>query len=296
MGHAKVVKSGPYFSRYQVKFRRRREGKTDYRARLRLCLQDKNKYATPKYRVIVRFSNRDITCQLAYATVAGDVIVAAAYAHELPNYGLPGKCGLKNYAAAYATGLLLARRVLAKFGLDKAYEGKEEADGEMYSVEPNEEGPRPFFCVLDTGLKRTSTGSKVFGALKGCLDGGLDMPYSEKRFVGYEVEKKELDTEVLEKYLFNGHVGEYMEEMEEESPDKFDAHFAKYHEAELTYENMEDVYKEMHEKIRENPVKAPKPRSKPSEKKVWKMKKITYEERKERLKAKLAEIMAGDDE
>jgi len=52
----------------------------------------------------------------------------------------------------------------------------------------------------------------------------------------------------------------------------------------------------MHEKIRENPVKAPKPRSKPSEKKVWKMKKITYEERKERLKAKLAEIMAGDDE
>lgn len=94
------------------------------------------------------------------------MIVAAAYAHELPNYGLPGKCGLKNYAAAYATGLLLARRVLAKFGLDKAYEGKEEADGEMYSVEPNEEGPRPFFCVLDTGLKRTSTGSKVFGALK----------------------------------------------------------------------------------------------------------------------------------
>ena len=63
MGHAKVVKSGPYFSRYQVKYRRRRSGKTDYRARLRLCLQDKNKYSTPKYRVIVRFSNTDITCQ-----------------------------------------------------------------------------------------------------------------------------------------------------------------------------------------------------------------------------------------
>lgn len=80
---------------------------------------------------------------------------------------------------------------------------------------------------------------------QGCLDGGLDMPYSEKRFVGYEVEKKELDTEVLEKYLFNGHVGEYMEEMEEESPDKYEAHFAKYHEAELNYDNMEDVYKEV---------------------------------------------------
>ena len=34
----------------QVKFRRRREGKTDYFARKRLVVQDKNKYNTPKYR------------------------------------------------------------------------------------------------------------------------------------------------------------------------------------------------------------------------------------------------------
>lgn len=39
---------------------------------------------------------------------------------ELPRYGL--KVGLTNYAAAYCTGLLLARRVLAKLGLDKHYE------------------------------------------------------------------------------------------------------------------------------------------------------------------------------
>ena len=43
MGYVKVVKSSSYFSRYQVKYRRRRSGKTDYRARLRLCSQDKNK-------------------------------------------------------------------------------------------------------------------------------------------------------------------------------------------------------------------------------------------------------------
>ena len=73
--------------------------------------------------------------QLAYATIAGDVVVAAAYAHELPKFGLPGAVGLKNYAAAYATGLLLARRALTKFGLAEAYEGKEEADGELYTVE-----------------------------------------------------------------------------------------------------------------------------------------------------------------
>lgn len=64
------------------------QGKTDYRARLRLTTQDKNKYNTHKYRMVVRFSNKDITCQIVYAAIAGDVVVAAAYAHELPKYGL----------------------------------------------------------------------------------------------------------------------------------------------------------------------------------------------------------------
>lgn len=104
-----MVKSKAYFKRFQVKFRRRREGKTDFYARKRLVVQDKNKYNTPKYRMIVRLSNKDITCQIAYARLEGDRIVAAAYSHELPRYGV--KVGLTNYAAAYCTGLLLARRV-----------------------------------------------------------------------------------------------------------------------------------------------------------------------------------------
>lgn len=37
------------------------------------------------------------------------MIVCAAYSHELPKYGV--SVGLTNYAAAYCTGLLLARRV-----------------------------------------------------------------------------------------------------------------------------------------------------------------------------------------
>lgn len=41
------------------------EGKTDFFARKRLVIQDKNKYNTPKYRMIVRFSNRDIVCQVS---------------------------------------------------------------------------------------------------------------------------------------------------------------------------------------------------------------------------------------
>uniref|UniRef100_A0A5F9DQG3 Large ribosomal subunit protein uL18 n=1 Tax=Oryctolagus cuniculus TaxID=9986 RepID=A0A5F9DQG3_RABIT len=106
MGFVKVVKNKAYFKRYQVKFRRRREGKTDYYARKRLVIQDKNKYNTPKYRMIVPVTNRDIICQIAYARIEGDMIVCAAYAHELPKYGV--KVGLTNYAAAYCTGLLLA--------------------------------------------------------------------------------------------------------------------------------------------------------------------------------------------
>ena len=105
----KLVKNKAYFKRFQVKFRRRREGKTDYFARKRLVVQDKNKYNTPKYRMIVRSSNKDVCCQIAYARLEGDKIVAAAYSHELPRYGV--KVGLTNYAAAYCTGLLLARRV-----------------------------------------------------------------------------------------------------------------------------------------------------------------------------------------
>ena len=60
-----------------MKYKRRRQGKTDYRARLRLCTQDKNKYNTPKYRLVVRFTNTDVVCQVAYATLSGDVVVSA---------------------------------------------------------------------------------------------------------------------------------------------------------------------------------------------------------------------------
>merc|ERR1712003_219697 len=113
------------FKRYQVKFRRRREGRTDYFARKRLVVQDKNKYNTPKYRLIVRSSNTDISCQIAYARLEGDIVICAAYSHELPRYGV--KVGLTNYA-----GLLLARRVLQKFKLDTVYEGNTNVDGTMF--------------------------------------------------------------------------------------------------------------------------------------------------------------------
>ena len=73
MPFVKVVKNKAYFKRYQVKYRRRREGKTDYRARKRLICQDRNKYNSPKYRLVVRFTNQHCICQIVYSEIVGCV-------------------------------------------------------------------------------------------------------------------------------------------------------------------------------------------------------------------------------
>ena len=192
-GFIKVLKTGAYMKRYQVKYRRRREGKTDYQARRRMSIQDKNKYNSTRYRLCVRITNKDVICQFIQPKITGDHCMVAAYSHELPKYGV--EVGLTNYAACYATGLLAARRLLKKLGLDDKYEGQEEPDGEMFLVE-HEDGPRPFTCVLDVGLVRTTTGNRVFGALKGAVDGGVNIPHSEKRFPGYDRDAKDYDAEV----------------------------------------------------------------------------------------------------
>jgi len=270
--------------RFQVKFRRRRAGKTDYRNRKFLILQDKNKFNTPKYRLVIRISNRDVVAQIAYATMAGDKIVSAAYAHELPRYGL--KVGLTNYAACYALGLLIARRTLHKFKLDEAYEGNTDNLGEDYQVEHNEDGPRPFKCYLDCGIAKTSTGARIFGFLKGALDGGLDVPHSEKRFAGYMAEESKLDEEIVHKYIHGGHVSEYMEELQEDEPEKYKEIFGAFIEEGLEPDDMEEYYEKAHEAIREDPSPQKKEPSK-AEKKSWHQKKLTLEERKANLKLKV---------
>ena len=118
-------------------------GKTDYQARRALIAQDKNKYNTPKYRFVVRFTNKRVICQIVYATIAGDVTVCQADSLELDRYGL--KAGYTNYPATYATGLLCARRMLTKYNLAETYEGKTEDLGEDYHVEA-EGDARPFKC------------------------------------------------------------------------------------------------------------------------------------------------------
>lgn len=299
-------KTKAYFSRYQVKFRRRREGKTDYRQRKRLCAQDKNKYQSPKYRLVVRFTNTKVICQIAYALVDGDRILCQAQSTELGRYGLT--VGLKNYAAAYCTGLLCARRLLQKVGLDELYEGNTEVDGEVvsteydkktYYVEEVDDEKRPFRALLDVGCKPTTTGARVFGAMKGAADGGLDIPHSEKRFPGYDRDAKEYDADMHRERIFGGHVSEYMEYLEEEDNQKYKEHFATYIDADVEGDGLEELYESVHEAIREDPSPSEKKDFTPD--KSFKRKaKLTYDERKAAVEAKKQakrdELEAEDDD
>jgi len=284
MGFVKVVKNKAYFKRYQVKFKRRREGVTDYYARKRLIFQDKNKYNTPKYRMVVRFTNKDIVAQIVYARIEGDMVVCAAYAHELPRYGV--KVGLTNYAAAYCTGLLLARRLLKKFNLDQTYEGQVEADGEDFYVEDVDGAPGAFRAYLDVGLARTTTGARVFGALKGAADGGIDIPHSNRRFPGYDAESKEFSPQVHRDHILGKHVADYMSYLEENDEEAYKRQFSQFIKNNIAPGKVEEMYKKAHAAIRADPEARKADKKEPAVKKRWNRIKLSKSQRMARVTQK----------
>jgi len=130
-------------SRYKLAFKRRREGKTDYRARLNLIGLDKS-------RLVVRITNQHTIAQIINVKVNGDETVVSAHSNELKNMGWLGSG--KNTSAAYLTGFLLGKKAL-KAGITAA--------------------------VLDIGLKSSTKGAKIFAALKGAVDAGLKVPHGD---------------------------------------------------------------------------------------------------------------------
>ncbi|KAK5135886.1 60S ribosomal protein L5 [Meristemomyces frigidus] len=302
MPFAKLKKNSAYFSRFQVKYKRRRSGKTDYYARKRLITQAKNKYNAPKYRLVIRFTNKDIIAQIVTSEITGDKVFVAAYAHELKRYGVTH--GLTNWAACYCVGLLIARRALAKLDLADTFEGVEEPDGEYKLTEAAEkdgEERRPFKCYLDVGLGRTSTGARVFGAMKGASDGGLYIPHSDKRFPGYDVESKELDAETLRKYIFGGHVAEYMETLADDDEERYKGQFGGYIGDEIEADGLEELYAEAHSQIREDPLKKDEDEGEKKTKEEWKAEgkkhrqnKLSYEQKQERVQEKIKAKLAAD--
>uniref|UniRef100_A0A2K5NXP7 Large ribosomal subunit protein uL18 C-terminal eukaryotes domain-containing protein n=1 Tax=Cercocebus atys TaxID=9531 RepID=A0A2K5NXP7_CERAT len=267
MGFVKVIKNKAYFKRYQ--------GKTDYYAWKRLVMQNKNKYKTHKYRMIIRVTNRGIICQIAYARIEGDMIVCAAYANELPKYGV--KVDLTNYAAAYCIGLLLARRLLNRFGMDKICECQVEGTGDEYNVENSHGQPGAVTCYLDAGLARTNTGNKVLGALKSAVDGGLSIPHK-----------------VHQKHIMGQDVADYMNYLMKEWEDAYKKQFSQYVKNSITSDMMEEMYKKAHAPIRENPVYEKKPK-KEVKKKRWNHAKTSLARKKDRVTQKKANFLRAQE-
>merc|ERR1712127_1083531 len=94
---------------------------------------------------------------------------------------------------------------------------------------------------LDVGLARTTTGARIFGAMKGAVDGGIDIPHSTKRFPGYDSETKE----------FN--VADYMRQLMDDDEDAFKRQFSQFVKNGVVADNVESMYKNAHAAIRANP-------------------------------------------
>ena len=285
MGFTKVVKNKAYFKRYQVKLRRRREGKTDYYARKRLVTQDKTKYASPKYRFVVRITNRDVICQLIFSKIVGDRVMCSAYAHELPRYGVP--VGHNNYAGCYATGLLLARRHLKNLGLDSSYVGNTGNIGDDFLAAPTQvDQRRPFKALLDVGLKRTTSGARIFAALKGACDGGLAIPHTAKRFIGSKGERT--DPAKLRSYILGGHVANWMNVLKERDEAAYKRHFSKYIAHGITSDSLEQLWLSAHEKIRADPTHKSTAKPAPASHPRHSTKARTLSQRQDRIRQILA--------
>ena len=133
--------------RYRVPFRRRREGKTNYRSRRALVLS-----RVP--RLVVRLSLKHAIVQVIEAESIGDKVLVSAHSNELAKaYGWLSNRG--NIPSAYLTGLLCGFKAMAN-GVDKAF--------------------------LDIGLHIPSKGTRIFAALKGVVDAGVEVPHSEDIF------------------------------------------------------------------------------------------------------------------
>lgn len=136
-----VMATGP---RYKVPFRRRRQGRTDYRGRLSLI-------KSGKHRAVVRRSNKHVRIQLVSYDDKGDVVVATAVSTELAKLGWEHSGN--STPGAYLTGYLAGRRA------------REKGVGE---------------AVLDLGLREPIKGCVLFAATKGLVDAGVTIPHKDE--------------------------------------------------------------------------------------------------------------------
>jgi large subunit ribosomal protein L18 len=123
-------------------FKRRMTQKTNYVKRLALLKPGKT-------RLVIRRSLSNISVQFINFKPTGDETIASAVSSELKKTGW-SRGG--NVPAAYLTGLLAGKKAKEK-NIKEA--------------------------VLDMGLQTSTKGSRIYAALKGVLDSGVNVPHSK---------------------------------------------------------------------------------------------------------------------
>jgi len=180
-------------------FRRRREGKTDYRARYKMI-------ETGKPRLVVRITTYHVIAQIINVGMEGDETLVSAHSKQLQKMGWKGATA--NTAAAYLTGYLCGKRAL-KAGITEA--------------------------VLDIGMRPAIRGSKVFAALKGAVDAGLNVPHGEAILPD-------------ESRIRGEHIKEYAESLDDEEMQK---RFSRYLERGLSPVDLPEHFDEIKKRIDE---------------------------------------------
>ena len=167
-------------ARYRVQFRRRREGKTDYKLRRGMVISRRK-------RLVIRKSNRNIRLQLISSHAEGDKTHLSVSSKELEKFGYEGS--FNNLPASYLTGFLFGKRALEK--------GFKDED-----------------LILDIGLTRKFYGSRIFTALKGAVDAGLNVSHSEDIFPS-------------EERIQGQHIVEYAKQLSGEDDERYKNIFSK---------------------------------------------------------------------
>jgi large subunit ribosomal protein L18 len=137
------------------------------------------------HRLTVRISLKKINAQIINPHIKGDKVLVTTNSSELKKYGWKATYG--NTPAAYLTGLLL--------GLKAQTSGIKQA-------------------ILDMGLKRSSTGSRIFAVLKGVVDSGLDVPYGDVFPENSRIEGE--------------HIASYARELTKVEPELYNRRFSMY--------------------------------------------------------------------
>jgi large subunit ribosomal protein L18 len=185
---------------FRIPHRRKREGKTDYRQRLRL-LQSK------KPRFVVRRSLNNLTCQIIQYVSTGDKTIVSVNSKHLKKIGWNGHSG--NIPASYLIGLLCG--IKAKKRKIK-------------------------HAVMDIGMFTSTKGSRIYAALKGALDAGLDIPHSDKILPSKE-------------RVTGEHIAKLAEILKKENPSAYKNRFSQYLKNKIKPEEIPKHFEEIKKRI-----------------------------------------------